>query len=466
MASKRGLMGWLLGGDKPDPAKPKPPPIPADALREPSLDSARASTDAISLRVSLLERFEHRGEIARGGMASIHHVVDRNLLRHSAMKVLAPELAAQPAHRTRFLEEAQITGQLDHPNICPVHDLGVDEEGALYFTMKLVKGESLEAWLKRDDGPRNVVMVARYIEVLCKVCDGLSFAHSRGVVHRDLKPANIMIGSHGQVYVMDWGLALLLGEQHGFGERDQRQIAVTRDRGRVDLDPDGVVAGSLGYMAPEQARGENRNVDERSDVFALGALLYHLCTGQPPYAQAGQRERLAAAQSCSYTLVDDMPLAENLPRRLGVIAQKAMAEDPDQRHQSAEEFKQDLQQYQRGGVDLPLRVYPPGSVIVRQGEDGKEAFLIKWGTCRAWKLVDGKRINMRTLEVGEVFGEASILSGRPRTATVEAVDEVTVMVVRAEELIEGIGVNPWLGMFVRALADRFYELDQLKFKSG
>src|SRR5439155_24001997 len=128
----------------------------------PTAEDDRARVDGAGPKANLLERFDHRGEIGRGGMAAVHHVVDRNLLRHSAMKVLAPELAREESNRLRFLEEAQITGQLDHPNIVPVHELGVDDEGALYFTMKLVVGETLEAWLERDAGPRTIQMISRY----------------------------------------------------------------------------------------------------------------------------------------------------------------------------------------------------------------------------------------------------------------------------------------------------------------
>lgn len=389
-------------------------------------------------------------------MATVYHVVDRNLLRHSAMKVLAPELARQESYRLRFLEEAQIGGQLDHPNIVPVHELGVDDDGALYFTMKRVVGETLEQWLERDVGPRSVQMIGPYLEVLVKVCDALSFAHSRGVVHRDLKPANIMIGSHGQVYLMDWGLARIIGAQSGAA----KGIATTRDRDNVELDEEGMVAGSLSHMPPEQAKAQNHLVDERSDVFALGAVLYHVITGEAPFRAEDLRERVAKAQAADFTPVERMDWANPLPRRLGMIAEQAMAFDPAERYQSAEELKQDLLNYQRGAIDLPLRRYPPGAVIVEQGDVGHEAYMVKFGICRAWKEIDGERIQLGTLSQGDVFGETAVLASKPRTATVEAVDEVTVAVVDAETLTEGVVLNSWLGPFVRALAQRYVALDR------
>jgi len=445
---KRGLLGWLFG-DKNQEAAHVPP----------TSDETRARVDSAGPKASLRERFEGRGEIGRGGMAAVYHVVDRNLLRHSAMKVLAPELARNPSYRLRFLEEAQISGQLDHPNIVPVHELGEDEAGTLYFTMKLVVGETLQDRLLQDTSPRTVQSVGPYLEVLVKVCDALSFAHSRGVVHRDLKPANIMIGSHGQVYVMDWGLCRIVDAQKG-STGARRSIATTRDRANVELDEEGMVAGSLSYMPPEQARADNESVDERSDVFALGALLYHILTGRAPFAAPTLPERLALAQAGKFTPVDEVESANALPYRLGRIAERAMSFDPADRHPTAESFKEDLLSYQRGAIDLPMRVYPPGAMIVREGDMGDEAYIIKWGTCRAWKEVDGKRFTLGTLSQGDVFGEAAVLSAGRRTASVAAVDEVTVAVVEADALTEGVVLNSWLGPFVRALAQRYVALDQ------
>ena len=447
---KGGLLGWLFGDKEDAPRK--------HVL--PTSEETRARVDGAGPKTSLRERFDSRGEIGRGGWAAVYHVVDRNLLRHTALKILAPELAREESHRLRFLEEAQISGQLDHPNIVPVHEIGVDEAGALYFTMKLVVGETLEAQLGRETGPRTVQSVAPYLEVLVKVCDAMAFAHSRGVVHRDLKPANIMIGSHGQVYVMDWGLARLLGERQGFEAPARQRIATARNRARDEIDEEGLVAGSLSYMPPEQARADNESVDERSDVFALGALLYHILTGKAPFTAPDLRERLELAQKGKFTPVDEMEWANALPLRLGRIAERAMSFDPAHRYPSADAFKEDLLNYQRGAIDLPLRNYPPGSMIVREGDMGDEAYVIKFGTCRAWKQIAGKRLHLGTLSQGDVFGEAAVLSARPRTATVEAVDEVTVAVVAADTLNEGVVLNTWLGPFVRALALRYVELDQ------
>ncbi|HEX4462148.1 MAG TPA: serine/threonine-protein kinase, partial [Polyangia bacterium] len=213
------------------------------------------------------DRLRDEGEIARGGMGSIRRLYDTELLRHIAMKVLDNELAMQPESKERFLDEARITGQLDHPNIVPVHELVLDARGVpSYFTMKLVDGETLTRLIAAQKTQRDL---ERLLEILVKVCDAMAFAHSRGIIHRDLKPDNIMVGSFGQVYVMDWGCAHV---------SDTERSAIARR-----ADPEGTVIGTVQYMAPEQAWGQIQKIDQRTDVFAIGGILYKMLTGSPPY---------------------------------------------------------------------------------------------------------------------------------------------------------------------------------------
>src|SRR3954470_13943396 len=183
-------------------------------------------------------------ELGRGGMGRIHPATDRNLLRHVALKRLDRELARVPMYKDGFIAEAQMTGQLEHPNIVPVHELAVSEDGVPYFTMKLVQGINFDAWL-RD--PKHAVgsteRLQEGLDIFLKVCDAVAYAHHRGVIHRDLKPENIMVADFGQVYLMDWGLARLIG----------------KDSGCAALDAPGPV-GTAAYMAPEQARGNPKDL--------------------------------------------------------------------------------------------------------------------------------------------------------------------------------------------------------------
>ena len=233
-------------------------------------------------------RYQLVGEVARGGMGAILEGRDIDLGRDLAIKVILEEHRDVPEIVRRFVEEAQIGGQLQHPGIVPVYELGRFPDGRLYIAMKLVRGRTLAALLESrrspsDDRPR-------FISIFEQVCQTMAYAHSRGVVHRDLKPSNVMVGSFGEVQVMDWGLAKVL-DQGGVadelrarrGRDDATAIRTIRARSLADESHAGSVLGTPAYMAPEQARGEIDTVDERADVFGLGSILCEILSGQPPY---------------------------------------------------------------------------------------------------------------------------------------------------------------------------------------
>jgi CRP-like cAMP-binding protein len=397
-------------------------------------------------------RFRDEGQIGHGGRSHVHMIFDRMLLRRSAMKVLAHRLQPFVEDRQRFIEEAQISGQLDHPNIVPIHEMSISAEGSLYFTMKLVDGHTMDEMLRaRSHQIRRFDWVAPFLEIMVKVCDAVAFAHSRGVVHRDLKPGNIMVGNFGQVYVMDWGMARLIDGHH--------EVSIARDR-RHALDHKGEVLGTPAYMSPEQAFGRHEETDERSDIFSLGATLYHVITGRPPYDADDLAGQLEVARTGMYHPPDQFPLAQRLPPALTRIAMKAMSIDPAKRYVTATELRDDLLGQLRGGADLPRCIFSEGDLVMREGERGDAAYIIVEGTCRAFKTVDGEEVELRRMGPGEVFGETAILSRKPRTASVQALETLTVQVVTPEELEEGVGIHTGLGRFVRTLAERFREVDE------
>jgi CRP-like cAMP-binding protein len=396
-------------------------------------------------------RLFDEGQIGHGGRSHVHMIYDRMLLRRSAMKVLSNRLQPFVEDRQRFIEEAQINGQLDHPNIVPIHELSVTGDGALYFTMKLVDGHTMEEMLRaRGHQIRRLDWVAPFLEILVKVCDAVAFAHSRGVIHRDLKPGNIMVGNFGQVYVMDWGMARLADGHH--------EVAIARDRHQT-LDHKGEVLGTPAYMSPEQAFGRHEETNERSDIFSLGATLYHVLTGRPPYDADDLHAQLEIARTGMFHPPDQFELSRRLPPTLARIAMKAMALDPAQRYASATELRDDLLVQLRGGADLPRCIFSEGDLVMREGERGDAAYIIVEGSCRAFKTVDGEEVELRRMGPGEVFGETAILSHKPRTASVQALETLIVQVVTPEELEEGVGIHTGLGLFVRTLAERFREVD-------
>jgi len=227
-------------------------------------------------------------EIAKGGMGSILEAVDCSLGRTVAMKVLLPQMEGLAEARHRFIREATVLGKLEHPNIVPIHEMGSDEDGHVFYTMKLVKGRTLAAILaaiqKGDEATIKHYTLDRLLSIFSRVCDALAFTHFNGIIHRDLKPDNIMVGEFGEVLVMDWGIAKVLDDEAQAADEAARAAmdTVVAPADAQNLTLDGAVIGTPHYMAPEQARGRLSEVDACSDVFALGGMLYSILTLRTP----------------------------------------------------------------------------------------------------------------------------------------------------------------------------------------
>ncbi|MFO0849871.1 MAG: serine/threonine-protein kinase [Gemmataceae bacterium] len=248
-------------------------------------------------------RYALGGEIARGGMGAVYRATDRAFDREVALKLLAENLVGTAA-AARFLTEARITGQLQHPSIPPAHDLGTLPDGRPFLAMKLIRGKTLADRLK--ERASTAADLNEFLGVFEQVCLAVAYAHSRGVIHRDLKPANVMVGAFGEVQVMDWGLAKTLdralppAHAAGLDATIAHFAGVGRDdRPREGQAPGGVgpdetrmgtVMGTPSYMPPEQANGDLARVDMRADVFSLGAILCVILTGRPPYIGATSQE--------------------------------------------------------------------------------------------------------------------------------------------------------------------------------
>ena len=250
-------------------------------------------------------RLQLLGEIARGGMGAVLKGRDPDLGRDLAVKVLLESHRDKPELIRRFVEEAQIGGQLQHPGIVPIYELGAFADHRPYFAMKPGQGPApLSSLLDEPVGPsaRSAPLPVRSSR---SVCQTIAYAHARGVIHRDLKPSNIMVGSFGEVQVMDWGLAKVLpqggaADDVSAGKARERETIIATARSGGDFDSDlsraGSVMGTPSYMAPEQARGEVERLDERCDVFALGSILCEILTGEPAFIgrSSGEIQRKAS----------------------------------------------------------------------------------------------------------------------------------------------------------------------------
>ena len=288
------------------------------ALSDAAIRRLQEAADAPDLSETKYELVER---IAQGGMGTVYRVRDRDLGREVALKVIRlPE--ASPDIAARMLREARTIAQLEHPGIVPVHDVGRLSDGRVFYAMKLVRGAPLDAL------PPSAL--ADRLRIVERICEAVAFAHAHGVIHRDLKPQNVMVGPFGEVLVMDWGVAKLVGEAstlgtlHGGGPEEGPSAHV----GALTTGH-GVVLGTPGYMAPEQAAGDPALVDSRADVYALGAILRDLARGATADLDARSRHTLAA-------------------RPLEAIIRKAMAANPRDRYFDVTALARDVAAFRAG----------------------------------------------------------------------------------------------------------------------
>ena len=277
------------------------------------------------------ERFELGREIGRGGMGRVLEATDRQFRRTVAIKEMLS--VGDASGKKRFLTEALVTGNLQHPGIPAVYERGDRRDGSSYYAMQRVLGRTLADAL---DEARSLEDRLRLLPAVVKVAETVAYAHDRGVVHRDLKPQNVLVGRHGEVFLLDWGIAKVRGLATADPTMESLSDGVTTQVGTV--------MGSPMYMAPEQARGDTDAIDERTDVFALGAMLYHVLTGRPPYQgktlAALSEQALAARPPAVTALVPEVQPA------LAAICAKAMERNAEGRHRSALELAAALEAFQ------------------------------------------------------------------------------------------------------------------------
>jgi serine/threonine-protein kinase len=311
---------------------------PAGERAEPS-----AGGSALPERIG---RYQVLDTIAQGGMGAVLRARDLILGRDLAIKLLLDRHQGQPDLLARFLEEAQIAGQLEHPGIVPVHELG-ESGGRPYFTMKLVQGQTLAALLAARRTPADDL--PRFLHVFEQVCQAVAYAHSQGVIHRDLKPLNIMVGAFGEVQVMDWGLAKVLAEDRRERQRPETTaggVQTVRSGQPQTRSLAGMVVGTPAYMAPEQARGEIDLLDERCDVFGLGAILCEILTGQPPHGGDSREEVLRRVREGNLgdALARLDACGADLP--LLLLARRCLAAEPAERPRDAGAVAAEVTAYQ------------------------------------------------------------------------------------------------------------------------
>jgi serine/threonine-protein kinase len=310
------------------------------------------------------EKYTVEGRIGAGGMGEVLLVQDRDLRRQVAMKVMRPDLAGSRSHRDRFVAEAQATSQLEHPGIPPVHDIGVARDGSVYFTMKLVRGRTLREILQHllinRREVREEFTLHRLVTVLERICEAVHFAHEKGVLHRDLKPENVMLGEFGEVHVMDWGIARIRTD-----EVDAADVVATAKTDEGLKTMDGTLKGTLPYMSPEQATGRVSTMDRRSDVWALGCLLYEMLTLGLAFEGEGL---LAKVRGGEFPPVRTRNPKRPVPEDLVLLCEKCLRVAPGERPASAKEVAVSLRSWLDGTAERD-RKHRDAEALVARGRE-------------------------------------------------------------------------------------------------
>jgi serine/threonine-protein kinase len=325
-------------------------------------DGERTPTYHVGTSTAEGRRFRVLRPHARGGLGAVFVALDAELNREVALKQILDEHADDPVSRQRFLVEAEITGGLEHPGIVPVYGLGHHHDGRPYYAMRFIKGDSLkeavaafhaDPALGADAGARGPAL-RKLLRRFLDVCNAVDYAHGRGVLHRDLKPANVIVGRHGETLVVDWGLAKAVGTAEAAAHDLDRPLVPSSASGSVPTLP-GSALGTPAYMSPEQARGDLDALGPRSDVYALGATLYSLLTGRPPFEAGTVGEVLRAVRAGDFP--PPRSVSPRVPAPLRAVCLRAKARHPDDRYATPRALADDVE---RWTADEPVGAYREG----------------------------------------------------------------------------------------------------------
>ncbi len=327
--------------------------------------SIRVTMGDLTLEPALLDegfgdRYEMRDMLGRGGMGEVRLCKDRHIGREVAIKVIRTDHMTRPDVVRRFEREARVQGQLEHPAIVPVYDFGIAPDGSMYFTMKRLRGVTFHdvLWMLRNGDPQAHATHSRrkLLSAFTRACLAVAFAHSRGVLHRDLKPSNIMLGDFGEVYVLDWGLAKIRKQQDQTQEGRIETPSSSEHRTIV-----GEVVGTPGYMAPEQALGEVDRLDARTDVYALGAILFEILTLQPLHKEDSAEDVLLSTLYGPETRPSIRTPGRDIPPELDAIVLRATAVKQEDRFANARELCAAVETFLDGDRDLEQKKQMAGA---------------------------------------------------------------------------------------------------------
>lgn len=421
-------------------------------FRKKPTEAAGWTAEPCDNRYHLIDR------IGEGGSSEIFSTVDGRMNRVVALKVLKAENLERKDLVDLFVNEAKLLGFIEHPGVVPVYNTFSYQDGRPCYSMKLLEGRRLTDLLDRRRGGAGTELTSiEAFRIFTKICETMAFVHAKGVIHLDLKPANIMIGSFGEVLVMDWGNARIFDE----GPYRAYLGKFTDRMGLAQfVSPSSeMIVGTPGYMSPEQTEVSRSELGPTSDVFSAGVLLYEMMAGLNPF----DAEETAAVleKTRTYAPPPVHELNPDVPLRLSQICGRMMEKNPSRRYAGFAEVLADLSALNLSGQAFPVLELQPGEMIFHEGEQGDYAFSVLSGSIEISKRVHGRSHVLAVLGKGEVVGELAIIRHQPRTATARALELSRIRVLsRADVESELQKLAPWVGDMINCLADRFISLNQ------
>lgn len=441
----------------PEDAHTQPTPTLIPAPEEPAADIASSRQQLLSPYDQEHQRYQLLEEIGRGGFGQVSRCVDRFTYRLVASKTLKPQHRDNLAQLRALINESRLVSYLEHPGIVPLYDVYVDEHDNFCYTMKFIEGQPLSEWMRQHVLHQHPFPIAWCLRIFTRICETLSYAHDKGVLHLDIKPANVMLGTYGEVMILDWGSARLF--------QPERYENYLRNLGQTEklfplVQLEDRLVGTPPYMSPEQAKGEKHRLSPASDIFCAGVLFYQILSSYSPFVSSTMQKFVADLFSPEAPL----PLHErriDIPQRLSRIAARMLAKRPEDRYQNFREVLQDIQDFQNQGSDFEVRTYDTGEIIFREGDIGEYACQIIDGLVEISVHVDGIHQVLAIQGRGEVIGELSIFTNRPRTATIKALQPTTLRLLTAQTINQELEkLNPWVGHMIYRLSQKFIDLSQ------
>lgn len=400
---------------------------------------------------------EYQKILGRGGVGQVTAHLDPALRRLVAVKTLLNETKEHPHHIKSMVREARLLGYLQHPGIVPLHYAQVDKQGHFTYTMQMIEGEALSDMIDDSVDTGWLLPIPQVLSIITKICETLDYVHDKGVVHLDLKPSNIMLGRHGEVFLVDWGNSRLFDPTHYAAFLDKHGLA------HDDLLAEGemqLISGTPPYMAPEQFTPESIKAAPSTDIFALGCMMYVMLTHKHAFPFDGDvKAYYRSFRERQPKMIHE--LRGDVPRQLSHICAKMMQPRPEARFQSIRAVIKELEGLSDTASTFSMRHLQRGEILFQEGDVGEEAYLILSGYVEIFTEVDGERKFLATRGEGEIIGELAVFNKESRSASVRAVVP-TVLKVMTEKAIETEleKLSPWVGQMISGLSHKFRTLNE------